>query len=326
MLTGLSDISQRWLTATEDKPIQQKVPGEPATTLTYKHVSMLFPQSDRAVTGHYTTPWLCFFLLLGFFHSLLHPFAPNQLFFCFQVPASSMLPFFLINAVSFSPSIYLYLSVPFNSSSAQLPPPSSVVVRQGGLCLTALVWICACLCVRLQLLISVCVTALCTCVSVCEWVGESLGGSPPLSSQPSPRDGCVFRELAPEEKRLQLAHIKFCWANTTYQHAPPPHTLFFLSLLKEAHLVCALLSGRQRRRRAPVWKKKLALLLSQIHFMKQLMEANICHGMARISLETIFRLLLLTHSDGTLFSLSFFCHWPLHALFPSCPVWSHCLA
>lgn len=107
---------------------------------------------------------------------------------------------------------------------------------------------------------------------------------------------------------------------------PHTHTLFFLSLLKEAHLVCALFSGRQRRRRAPVWKKKLALLLSQIHFMKQLMEANICHGMARISLETIFRLLLLTHSDGTLFSLSFFCHWPLHALFPSCPVWSHCLA
>lgn len=67
-------------------------------------------------------------------------------------------------------------------------------------------------------------------------------------------------------------------------------------------------------------KKKLALLLSQIHFMKQHMEANICHGMARISLETIFRLLLLTHSDVTLFSFSFFCHWPLHALFPSCPV------
>lgn len=256
MLTGLSDISQRWLTATEDKPIQQKVPGEPATTLTYKHVSMLFPQSDRAVTGHYTTPWLCFFLLLGFFHSLLHPFAPNQLFFCFQVPASSMLPFFLINAVSFSPSIYLYLSVPFNSSSAQLPPPSSVVVRQGGLCLTALVWICACLCVRLQLLISVCVTALCTCVSVCEWVGESLGGSPPLSSQPSPRDGCVFRELAPEEKRLQLAHIKFCWANTTYQHAPPhTHTLFSLSFERSSFSLCALEWETEKKESTSVKKK-----------------------------------------------------------------------
>lgn len=60
--------------------------------------------------------------------------------------------------------------------------------------------------------------------------GLSLGGSPPLSSQPSLGDGCVSRELAPEEK---LAHIKFCWANTIYQHVsppppyPPPHLVFY---------------------------------------------------------------------------------------------------
>lgn len=244
MLTGLSDISQRWLTATEDKLIQQKVPGEPATTLTYKHVSMLFPQSDRAVTGHYTTPWLCFFLLLGFFHSLLHPFAPNQLFFCFQVPASSMLPF--------SPSIYLYLSVPFNSSSAQLPPPSSVVVRQGGLCLTALVWICACLCVRLQLLISVCVTALCTCVS--EWE-RALGAALLCPPNHLPEMDVSSGNWPPKKSASNSLILNSAEQIQPTSMPPHTHTLFFLSLLKEAHLVCAPLSGRQRRRRAPVWKK-----------------------------------------------------------------------
>lgn len=227
----------------------------------YKHVSMLFSRSHGACQ---VKPPLAFF--------------PSVFSFNVLPPAPKCHPMAFRSLHLMSPSIkwplcysirYIaYVSTSVSLTTLYFTSPSSffcltksvVVVRQGGLCLsTAVVWIsasvCACNCWYLRAWSC----SVCMCVWVCVGVclstpGLSLGGSPPLSSPPTPRDGCVSREFASEEKHLQLVHIKFCWANTIHQHVFfSPFSVFIKGAKLTCLHVCLRRGWREKLHRRLIW-------------------------------------------------------------------------